>query len=119
MEEKVRKGLEEFFKKTSMPEEEVREKELYEILYPGELKELEKVIKEAKSKGLKPLDPEFVDMLRELFNKWKKSLLKRNIYPDYLAYYITYILSKMPSETWEDLFRIQMEKAKKLYGEVV
>jgi len=102
-----------------MAEEEWREKELYEILYPGEIKELEKVIKEAKSKGLKPLDPEFVDMLRELFGKWKKSLLKRDIYPDFLAYAISYVLSKMPPETWEDWFRIQKEKAKKLYGEVV
>lgn len=95
---------------------EVDYKELSEILTPEQIKEITRFVKENKS--LEPTSLEFTKKLKELLRKWEKELMEKGIYPDYLAYAISYLLSKYPYETRVQILKIQEEKAKKRLGEV-
>jgi hypothetical protein len=64
--------------------------------------------------GKKGTDPmELTEELKTLFRKWEKDLLEKGILPDYLAYAITYQLSRVGYD------RMIFELSKKKLDEVV
>lgn len=74
--------------------EEWRQATIEQILTKPQLKELKRLIIENKKKGLKPLDTEYTNSLKELFKKYEKDLLAKEILPDYLAYAVAHLISK-------------------------
>ncbi len=86
---------------------------LSEKLTSEQIKELRETVKELRKKKIAPLDPEFTKALKELFRKYESELIKKEIHPDYLAYMVSFILSNLPQEIWEQTLRISEEKAKK------
>lgn len=67
---------------------------LEEILTEKQYDEFKKHIKIQFKKGLKPLDIEFINSLKELFNQWEDDLILVGILPDYLAYIVAYKISQ-------------------------
>lgn len=67
---------------------------LKEILTEEQREELTKHINSQLRKGLKPLDIEFINSLKELFNQWEDDLILVGILPDYLAYIVAYKISQ-------------------------
>lgn len=92
-------------------------KELGEILTEEQIEELIKLVKSKRE--VEPTSFEFTKELRELFKKYEKELLAKEIYPDYLAYAVAFALSKLPFEGRIQVLKIQKEKAKKLKKEIL
>jgi DNA-binding protein H-NS len=88
-------------------------KELHEILTAEQIKELRETVKELRKKKIAPLDQEFTKALREIFGKYREELLSKGIDSDYLAYAVSFVLSKLPEDIWEQTLKISEEKAKK------
>jgi|GEM_PF-3034163 len=74
-------------------EKGLRYASLEEIFTKEQAKELKKILKEAKEKKRDPL--ELVDVFKQLFSKWEQDLMAKEIYPDYLAYAFSFVLSKV------------------------
>jgi len=98
---------------------EMEYKPLEEILTKSQIKALIDKIQELRKKGISPSEPEYVDALKELFNQWKDELEKRGVYPDYLAYIITFwALSFKPSDLME-ILNAKYQIAKKKLDDVI
>jgi len=98
---------------------EEREVELSEILTPEQIEKLENVLEEMWKKRISVLQPEFVNNLKDLFRKDRGELIKKGVDPDYLAYAVLYILSKLPPDTWKYWLKAEKEKARKKLGEAL
>jgi len=88
-------------------------KPLEEILTKSQIKALMDKIKELNKKGISPSDPEYVDALKELFNQWKDELEKRGIYPDYLAYVVTFWAMSFKLSDLMEILKAKYQAAKK------
>lgn len=73
---------------------EMRQVALGDILTKEQIEELRKYVNSQLKKGLKPLDTEFTNGLKVLFNQWKDDLLSKEVLPDYLAYVVAYMISR-------------------------
>lgn len=89
-----------------------KEKRLGEILTSTQIKELKKLVKENIKSD--PTSHDFIMKLRELFDKWKKELLSKEVDPNYLAYAFAYSLSKILSEARLPMLEKEEILAKKL-----
>lgn len=67
---------------------------LGDFLTKEQLNEIKKYRKEMMKKGIKPLDVIYIKGLKTIFNKWHKQLIEQGIFPDYLAYLVSYIHSR-------------------------
>ncbi|MEM1543701.1 MAG: hypothetical protein QW795_03365 [Candidatus Bathyarchaeia archaeon] len=89
-----------------------KEKRLGEILTSSQIKELKKLVKENIKSD--PTSHEFIMKLKEMFNKWRKELLSKEVEPDYLTYAFAYSLSKISPEARLPMLEKEEIFAKKL-----
>jgi hypothetical protein len=87
---------------------------LDKILTKDQLKQVKKVIEQNEKKKIKPSDMEYSNSLKELFKKWHDQLLEKGVLPDFLAYWMTYTISKNPMK-----FKENLNLAIRKYGKVV
>jgi hypothetical protein len=67
---------------------------LEDFLTKEQLNDVKNYRKEMMKKGIRPLGIIYTNGLKTMFNKLHKQLIEKGIFPDYLAYIVSYIHSR-------------------------